>query len=186
MAVVINGLIRTGLRAALVPPLEPTQSDSAKKAKNEPSFATMTDRWIDQPPTTRRKAVIVVKWVEREHPLNAAIIAECHGRWHLRLVAARLPWWVARESRPQGVDRILRSLFAVRWVPGFRNHPFAGDFYRSGEGSSMPSKAETYRVKAAECDRKASESRNQDVKATYADLARQWREMSRQAEDNGW
>ena len=38
-----------------------------------------------------------------------------------------------------------------------------------------------YLEKAAHCDRMAADAKHLDVKLTYADLARQWRDIARQA-----
>ncbi len=45
----------------------------------------------------------------------------------------------------------------------------------------MPSRSETYRAKAAECEQKARLARDPRVESDYADMARQWRELAEQA-----
>jgi hypothetical protein len=49
-------------------------------------------------------------------------------------------------------------------------------------GSAVASKAEEYRAKAAECDQRAASIRDAKVKAQYQELARQWRELAKQAD----
>jgi hypothetical protein len=44
------------------------------------------------------------------------------------------------------------------------------------------SKADEYRAKAAECDHRAAATSDIDIKEQFEDLARQWREMAKQAE----
>jgi hypothetical protein len=45
----------------------------------------------------------------------------------------------------------------------------------------MSLRAERYRTRAAECDQAAQELREPATKALYLDLARQWRNLARQA-----
>ena len=45
----------------------------------------------------------------------------------------------------------------------------------------LPS-ANRYRAKAAECEQKAQEATDPEVKRNYAKLARQWRELAEQVE----
>jgi hypothetical protein len=49
-------------------------------------------------------------------------------------------------------------------------------------GSAVASKVEEYRAKAAECDQHAASIRDANVRAQYQELARQWRELARQAD----
>jgi hypothetical protein len=44
------------------------------------------------------------------------------------------------------------------------------------------SKADEYRAKAAECERRAAATLDPDIKEQFEDLARQWRAMAKQAE----
>jgi hypothetical protein len=43
--------------------------------------------------------------------------------------------------------------------------------------------AEEYLLKAEECERKAAQVNDPAIKADFADLARQWRELAKQAEN---
>jgi hypothetical protein len=43
-------------------------------------------------------------------------------------------------------------------------------------------KTEEYRVKAAECDHRAASTRDVEVQKQYQELARQWRELVKQAD----
>jgi hypothetical protein len=46
----------------------------------------------------------------------------------------------------------------------------------------MPSRAEQYRTKAAECELRATEARDFDVKQQFRELARQWRTLAERTE----
>jgi hypothetical protein len=46
--------------------------------------------------------------------------------------------------------------------------------------------AEQYRARATEADKRAEEAHDPDLKQTFRDIARQWREMADQAERQGW
>jgi hypothetical protein len=50
----------------------------------------------------------------------------------------------------------------------------------------MASKAEEYRVKAAECDRRAASIRNVEVQKQYQQLIRQWLELAKRADRMAW
>lgn len=47
-------------------------------------------------------------------------------------------------------------------------------------------RANDYRRRAEEADEMARTARDDAAKRTWADLAQQWRELARQANDNGW
>ena len=46
----------------------------------------------------------------------------------------------------------------------------------------MISKADQYRTKAVECDKRVAVALDADIKEQFEDLARQWREMAKQVE----
>lgn len=46
-------------------------------------------------------------------------------------------------------------------------------------------RAEQYRARAEEAERRGAQVRNADVKRAYFEIARQWREMADQAERQG-
>ena len=50
----------------------------------------------------------------------------------------------------------------------------------------MASKAEEYRVKAAECDHRAASIRNVEIQKQYQDLIRQWLELAKRADRMAW
>lgn len=50
----------------------------------------------------------------------------------------------------------------------------------------MSPKADDYRAKAAECERKASEAHDTEVKRDLVEAARYWRDLAEQAERHGW
>jgi hypothetical protein len=52
---------------------------------------------------------------------------------------------------------------------------------RIGRGR-MGKRAEEYRVRAAECEALAADVSDSKIKATYADLAKQWRDLARQVD----
>jgi hypothetical protein len=52
---------------------------------------------------------------------------------------------------------------------------------RPNEQADAVTKAEEYEGKAEECEARASEARNPQVKQSYQDLARQWRELATHA-----
>ena len=43
-----------------------------------------------------------------------------------------------------------------------------------------------YRAKATQCEQKAKEAQEWEVKKTYVDLAHEWHDLARRAEDNKW
>ena len=47
-------------------------------------------------------------------------------------------------------------------------------------------KAEYYRARAMECERRAEEMRNPDVAREFRSAAAMWQEMAKQAERQGW
>ena len=49
----------------------------------------------------------------------------------------------------------------------------------------MPTRAEQYRVKAQECAQRAMTARDPEAKRAYEDLARQWLDLAKRAEDGG-
>jgi hypothetical protein len=50
----------------------------------------------------------------------------------------------------------------------------------------MPSKAEYYRDKAAECEKKADDVKHPDMKRLFQEAAQHWREMAEQPDRHGW
>jgi hypothetical protein len=46
----------------------------------------------------------------------------------------------------------------------------------------MGKRAEEYRARAAECEALAADVSDPKIKATYADLAKQWRDLARQVD----
>lgn len=48
----------------------------------------------------------------------------------------------------------------------------------------MSSKSETYRARAAQCELMGERNRDPTLKAQYLELARQWRELAQQAEQD--
>jgi hypothetical protein len=50
----------------------------------------------------------------------------------------------------------------------------------------MASKAEEYRVKAAECDHHAASVRNVEVQKQYQELICQWLELAKRADRMAW
>ena len=49
----------------------------------------------------------------------------------------------------------------------------------------MPTRPEQYRAKAQECARLARAARDPEAKRTYEDMARQWLDLAKRAEDSG-
>jgi hypothetical protein len=47
-------------------------------------------------------------------------------------------------------------------------------------------RAEHYRARAIAADKRAQEAHDPEIKQTFRDIARQWREMAEQAERQGW
>ena len=47
-------------------------------------------------------------------------------------------------------------------------------------------RSQQYRVRAIEADKRAEEAHDPEIKQTFRDFARQWREMADQAERQGW
>ena len=66
---------------------------------------------------------------------------------------------------------MLRDAETIAWAPG-RN--------------CVPSKADYYRAKAAECEEKAEAARDLRAKQMLKEAAQYWREMAAQAERLGW
>jgi hypothetical protein len=50
----------------------------------------------------------------------------------------------------------------------------------------MSPKSDDYRARAVECELKAEEARDLEVRRQLIDLARQWRLLAEQAERHGW
>ena len=46
----------------------------------------------------------------------------------------------------------------------------------------MGSRAEQYRAQATQCETAAAAAHDPKIKATYADLAKQWRDLARQVD----
>ena len=47
----------------------------------------------------------------------------------------------------------------------------------------MTSRADQYRLKAAECERQAEEIKDPSIKQTLLNLAKQWRDLARQVNE---
>jgi hypothetical protein len=54
------------------------------------------------------------------------------------------------------------------------------------KGVIVPSRQEEFRFRQAECEERAKQSRDPEVRRQYEDLARQWREMADRAERPSW
>jgi hypothetical protein len=52
--------------------------------------------------------------------------------------------------------------------------------------TSAEQRADYYRAKAAECEQKAEEARDLEVKCAFSELARQWKSLAEQAERSDW
>jgi hypothetical protein len=50
----------------------------------------------------------------------------------------------------------------------------------------LASRAEQYRQKAEQAERQAELCRDADARATYKEIAQQWRDMAAMAERHGW
>jgi hypothetical protein len=50
----------------------------------------------------------------------------------------------------------------------------------------VATKAEQYRARAVECEERADETRTREAKEAFAEAARQWLIMAKQAERHGW
>jgi len=53
---------------------------------------------------------------------------------------------------------------------------------QNGALAARHSRADRYLQRAAECERLAASVRDQEVRATFLDLADQWRDLARQAQ----
>ena len=52
-------------------------------------------------------------------------------------------------------------------------------------GVAVPTRAEEYRAKAQECAQRAKAARDPEAKRAYEDLARQWLDMAKRADEGG-
>jgi hypothetical protein len=53
-------------------------------------------------------------------------------------------------------------------------------------GPSTSAKAETFRAKAAECDKLADQAKDPEAKRMFGEAANHWRAMAEQALRHGW
>ena len=91
----------------------------------------------------------------------------------------RLPGSLSSHHRVASSDRVLKIRQKMQW----EQKPPPRVTAAGGWGNFMsPPKAEQFRAHADECERRASHSRDPQLKAQFMELASDWRQLAKQVE----